>query len=113
MHLYKIHDVPYEGHEIYPIHMAHPILSESVWNDDEQREQGNISNGLREDIYYFITGTLGLAGLFEYVCALSQNRSNKRFSFQNIQNSRQTQKSCDFYNVIQMTNDYAFNKTAI
>ena len=67
MHLNKIQDVPYEGHEIYPIHMAHPILSESVWNDDEQREQGNISNGLREDIYYFITGTLGLAGLFEYM----------------------------------------------
>ena len=105
MHLNKIQDVPYEGHEIYPIHMAHPILSESVWNDDEQREQGNISNGLREDIYYFITGTLGLAGLFEYVCALSQNRSSKIYllSFENIQNSMPNQVISWFNNEIQMT----------
>ena len=39
--------------------------------------------------YYEITRSLGLAGLFEYVSVLSQNRSDKiyLFSFENIQNS--------------------------
>ena len=39
--------------------------------------------------YYEITRSLGLAGLFEYVSELSQNRSDKiyLFSFENIQNS--------------------------
>ena len=39
--------------------------------------------------HYKIKRLQGLAGLFEYVCALSQNKSNKiyLFSFENIQNS--------------------------
>ena len=39
--------------------------------------------------YYEITRSLGLAGIFEYVSELSQNRSDKiyLFSFENIQNS--------------------------
>ena len=47
----------------------------------------------------------GLAGLFEYVCALSQNRSNKiyPFSFENIQNSPPNPAMSWFDNAIQMT----------
>ena len=49
--------------------------------------------------------SLGLVGLFEYVCALSQNWSNKiyLFSFENIQNSPPNPAISWFHNEIQMT----------
>ena len=55
--------------------------------------------------HYKIKRLQGLAGLFEYVCALSQNKSNKiyLFSFENIQNSMPNQVISGFNNGIQMT----------
>ena len=54
-----------------------------------------------------------LAGLFEYVCAQSQNRSSERylFSFENIQNSppNPSISSSRFDNRIQMTTPIVFN----
>ena len=60
--------------------------------------------------HYQIMRSLGLAGLFEYVCAISQNRSSKElylFSFENIQNNPQNPVISGINNGIQMTK-YAF-----
>ena len=59
--------------------------------------------------------SLGLMGLFEYVCALSQNRSNKIYliSFENIQNSMSNPAILWFNNGIQMTMSLSiFKKTS-
>ena len=55
--------------------------------------------------YFKITISLGLAGLFVYVCALFQKRSSKIIcSFLRIfKIARQTKQSCNFCNEIQVT----------
>ena len=61
-------------------------------------------NQISSILGYYIRRSLGLAGLFEYVCALSQKRSSKiyHFSFENIWNNPPNQWIL-WFNRIQMT----------